>query len=370
MCDDRLSRHAAIERRLRVWRSGNPGNLEMGLNICTALHYNDDVRDINLHFVHNLIEPVAVKGAEPGDCLVVKIPWAYTGIFELNNGGGLFAKEFQSRAGKAIWDCEGIYATSRQIPGVRFAGVSHPGLISSTELLAQWNKCEGELIAEHPCAVPAVAFPPDPQGAYLGGDVSYEIREKFAREGMGTIPGREHDGNCGSRCYFPVFVEGANLSLSYYGAIEMAGIITFKCSIIKNGIEKLALRQPIFPPSPIDPLYSPKLIFEDGHGKQNNMVATVAYKQAVLNAIGYLQKLACRQAYLILSATTIESQVGAVTQSSYVAPPSVPTLTDSLNPCVTLALPLGALDHDILPKSEGLEKRNFGQCAIRSNGFL
>ena len=90
------------------------------------------------------------------------------GIFELNNGGGLFgkfnktvwlltslltylneAREFDSKACKAIWDFEGksivpyqptsrtyviisplgIYATSRHIPGVRFAGVPHPGLM-------------------------------------------------------------------------------------------------------------------------------------------------------------------------------------------------------------------------------------------------
>ncbi|KZS92014.1 Acetamidase/Formamidase [Sistotremastrum niveocremeum HHB9708] len=352
---------------------------------------SDDVRDVDLHSVHNLSGPVAVEGAEPGDCLVVdildvtpfeKMPWGYTGIFELNNGGGLFAKEFQSRACKAIWDFEGIYATSRHIPGVRFAGVSHPGLIGtapSTELLAQWNKREGELIADHPGAVPAVAFPPDPQGAYLGQDVSDEIREKFAREGARTIPGREHGGNCdiknlskGSRCYFPVFVKGANLSvgdlhfsqgdMSFCGAIEMAGIITFKCSIIKNGIEKFALKQPIFLPSPIDPLYSAKLVFEGisvdyhGDGKQYNMDATVAYKQAALNAIAYLQKVSREQAYLLLSAAPIESHVGAV--------------VDSPNACVTLALPLGIFDHDILPKPDGLEKHNFGQCAIRSDGIL
>lgn len=66
--------------------------------------------------MHNLSGPIAVEGAEPGDCLVVdildvapfdKMPWGYTvrtyvrarsftdhpqGIFELNNGGGLFGK--------------------------------------------------------------------------------------------------------------------------------------------------------------------------------------------------------------------------------------------------------------------------------------
>ena len=45
-----------------------------------------------------------------------------------------------------------VYATSRHIPGVRFAGISHPGLIGtapSSEMLATWNKREAALIAEH-----------------------------------------------------------------------------------------------------------------------------------------------------------------------------------------------------------------------------
>jgi len=338
---------------------------------------------------------VAVEGAEPGDALVVDIldvtpfpqmPWGYTGIFELNNGGGLFAREFDSKACKAIWDFEGIYATSRHIPGVRFAGVSHPGLIGtapSQELLETWNERECGLIAQHPNSVPPVAFAPEPIGAYVGQDLPADIMKKIAKEGARTIPGREHGGNCdiknlsrGSRCYFPVFVKGANFSvgdlhfsqgdgeLSFCGAIEMAGIVTFKTSIIKGGIEKFALKQPIFLPSPIDPLYSAKLVFEGisvdyhGDGKQYNMDATVAYKQAALNAIAYLMKIGYtrEQAYLLLSAAPVESHVGAV--------------VDSPNACVTLALPLGIFEHDILPKPEGLEKKNFGQCAIRSDGVV
>lgn len=315
------------------------------------------------------------------------MPWGFTGIFELENGGGLFAREFKSRAAKAIWDFKGVYATSRHIPGVRFAGVSHPGLIGtapSAELLATWNKREGGLIAEHADAIPPVAYAPNPVGAYVGQDnLDPEVRKRITENGARTIPGREHGGNCdiknlsrGSRCYFPVFVPGANLSvgdlhfsqgdgeLAFCGAIEMAGIITFSTSIIKGGVEKFALKQPIFMPSPIDPLYSSKLIFEGisvdyhGDGKQYNMDATVAYKQAALNAIAYLMKIGYtrEQAYLLLSAAPIESHVGAV--------------VDSPNACVTLALPTGIFEHDILPKPEGLTKYDFGQCAIRSDGIV
>jgi acetamidase/formamidase len=34
---------------------------------------SDDIRDVDLTRVHNLSGPVAVEGAEPGDCLVVDI---------------------------------------------------------------------------------------------------------------------------------------------------------------------------------------------------------------------------------------------------------------------------------------------------------
>ncbi|KAI0750052.1 Acetamidase/Formamidase [Daedaleopsis nitida] len=356
---------------------------------------SDDVMNVDLTKVHNLSGPVAIEGAEPGDCLVVdildvqpfeKMPWGYTGIFELENGGGLFAEKFKSRAAKAIWDFKGVYATSRHIPGVKFAGVSHPGLIGtapSADLLATWNKREGELIAKHLGAVPAVAFPPDPKGAYVGQDLPEEVQKKIAAEGARTIPGREHGGNCdiknlskGSRCYFPVFIKGANLSvgdlhfsqgdgeMSFCGAIEMAGIITFSCSIIKNGIEKFALKQPIFLPSPVDPLYSAKIVFEGisvdyhGDGTQYNMDATVAYKQAALNAIAYLMKLGYtrQQAYLLLSAAPVESHVGAI--------------VDSPNACVTLALPIGIFEDDIMPREEGLLFKQRGQCAIRSDGLV
>lgn len=93
----------------------------------------------------------------------------------------------------------GVFATSRHIPGVRFAGVTHPGLIGtapSPELLATWNKRETGLIQANAAAVPPVAFAPLAQGAYVGQDLDVKTREKIYREGARTIPGREHGGNC------------------------------------------------------------------------------------------------------------------------------------------------------------------------------
>ena len=77
----------------------------------------------------------------------------------------------------------------------------------------------------------------------------------------------------------------------------MAGIATLKCSVLKDGVKKLGLKQPIFLPSPIDPKYHEQIIFEgisvelNGDGSQHSMDATVAYKQAALNCMDYLQRL-------------------------------------------------------------------------------
>ncbi|GJN87570.1 hypothetical protein Rhopal_000524-T1 [Rhodotorula paludigena] len=331
----------------------------------------DDVANVDLTQIHYLTGPIAVEGAEPGDALVVDIldiqyyeeaPWGYTGIFDMENGG-LFAKEFRTKAAKAIWDFEGRFASSRHIPGIRFAGITHPGIIGtlpSQELLDTWNKREKALIDAHPGASPAVALPPIEKGTYIGQDISKEVFDKIAREGARTIPGREHGGNCdiknlsiGSRVWLPVYVAGAGLAVgdlhfsqgdgeqSFCGAIEMSGVVTLKCSVVKQGVEKFALKQPIFLPSPIDPMYSQQLTFEGiGVGKW----------------ITHLKKLGytIEQAHLLLSAAPVESHVGAV--------------VDVPNACCTLSLPQQIFDRDILPNPDGIERRDYGQAALRSDG--
>lgn len=98
-----------------------------------------------------------------------------------------------------LTDFQGVYATSRHIPGVRFAGIPHPGLIGtmpSEELLNTWNNRERGLIAKHADAVPAVALPPEPKGVYIGQDLDEETLNKIKSEGARTIPGREHCDIC------------------------------------------------------------------------------------------------------------------------------------------------------------------------------
>lgn len=214
------------------------------------------MRKVDLTRVHYLTGPFEIEGSEAGDLLVVNIadiqpfdhsPWGFSGIFDRENGGG-FLQEHYPRAAKAIWDFEGIYCSSRHIPGVRFAGLIHPGILGcapSAQLLARWNDREAELVSRcahsHPGQV--VAQLPNETNAHAG-MATGELRDKIAREGARTIPGRpEHGGNVdiknisrGSTSYLPVHVAGAKFSvgdlhfsqgdgeISFCGAIEMVCI--------------------------------------------------------------------------------------------------------------------------------------------------
>ena len=124
---------------------------------------------------------------------------------------------------KAIWDFEGIHCSSRHIPGVRFAGLIHPGILGcapSAEILAEWNRREGELITACAHMDRDVALPPQPKNVHAG-SASAEIKDKVGKEGARTVPGRpEHGGNCdiknlsrGSKVYLPVHVPGAKFSV-------------------------------------------------------------------------------------------------------------------------------------------------------------
>src|SRR4030095_149890 len=70
--------------------------------------------------------------------------WGYTGIFAKTNAGGVPPGSYPD-AYKAIWDFHGQVATSRHLPGIRYTGITHPGLFGtapSAALLARWNRRE------------------------------------------------------------------------------------------------------------------------------------------------------------------------------------------------------------------------------------
>ncbi|MFD1706984.1 formamidase [Siminovitchia sediminis] len=332
-----------------------------------------DIRDVNLERVHVLSGPVYVNGAEPGDLLVVDIldvgahqeyEWGFNGIFAKENGGS-FLVDHYPEAQKSIWDFEGIYTTSRHVPGVKFAGIIHPGLIGvapSMELLQEWNRREAELKETDPDRTPPLANLPTPESAVLGTLKGAEF-DRVAREGARTVPPRENGGNCdiknlskGSRIFFPVFVEGAKLSvgdlhfsqgdgeITFCGGIEMSGWIDLKVDVIKGGMNKYMIKNnPMFKPGPVDPVYSDFLVFEgvsvDEHnGQQYYLDANAAFKNACLNAIEYLktQGYTGEQAYMLLSSAPVEGHVAGI--------------VDIPNACCTIGIPTQIFDKDITPK--------------------
>ncbi|WP_327053692.1 formamidase [Halomicrococcus gelatinilyticus] len=342
-----------------------------------------DIRDMRLDPNHHLSGPIAVDGAKPGDLLVVDIldlgpfpdnEWGFTGIFELDNGGGFLTDHFPN-ARKAIWDFDGVYTSSRHVPDVRFAGLSHPGILGtapSHDLLERWNERERDLIERGPddeTAVnhethdddPPLALPPEPNEVLLG-DMDDEAVEEAAEKAARTIPPRENAGNCdiknlsrGSRVYLPVFVEGANLvtgdlhfsqgdgEITFCGAIEMAGYVDLKVDVIENGMERFGVDHAIFKPGNVEPQFSEYVVFEgysvDEDGTQHYKNANVGMRRACLDAIDYLTNFGYtpEQAYIILSTVPVESRIAGI--------------VDLPNTCVTVSVPEAVFDFDVDPDS-------------------
>jgi formamidase len=347
------------------------------------IHNNDsanDVRDIDLSLPHVLSGPIAVEGAEPGDVLVVDIldlgpfpgrdtEWGFTGIFAKSNGGGFLTDRFPD-AHKAIWDLKGVFATSRHLPDVRFVGIPHPGLIGcapSQSLLDKWNKREADLIATDPNRVPPLALAPLEKNAVMG-SLQGETCKQAAQSAARTVPPREHGGNCdiknltrGSRVYFPVYVKDAKLSLgdlhfsqgdgeiTFCGAIEMAGFIDLHVDLIKDGVNKYKMNSPIFKTSPLEPRYSNFLVFEgisvDEQGKQYYMDAHIAYRNACMSAIDYLQTCGytAEQAYIILGAAPVEGRISGI--------------VDIPNACCTVYLPIDIFQRDVEPMRHSVSNK-------------
>ncbi|QKI89836.1 formamidase [Thiomicrorhabdus xiamenensis] len=337
-----------------------------------------DIRDVDLSQVHFLSGPVGVEGAQPGDLLEVDIldigtfeesNWGFNGLFSLNNGGGFLTDHYPD-AQKTIWDFNGIMTKSRHIPGVEFAGLLHPGLIGclpSKEMLKEWNEREKALYDTEPDRVPALATLPYAETAHMG-QMKPDAAKEAAKEGARTVPPREHGGNCdikdltkGSKIYFPVYVDGAGLSvgdlhfsqgdgeITFCGAIEMAGWIHLRVNLIKDGMNKYAIKNPIFKPSPLTPRYDDYVVFEgisvDEEGKQHYLDVNVAYKQACLNAIEYMKKFGYtgEQVYSLLGTVPTQAHISGI--------------VDIPNASATLWMPTGVYDFDINPNAEGPTKQ-------------
>ncbi len=155
------------------------------------------MRDIDLSIVHFLSGPIGVEGAEPGDLLVVDLldigakpesQWGFNGFFSKKNGGGFLDEHFP-QAQKSIWDFEGMFTKSRHVPGVRFPGLIHPGLIGclpDPKMLETWNTREKALYDTNPDRVPALATLPFGPTAHMG-RLKGEAKDAAAATGARTF---------------------------------------------------------------------------------------------------------------------------------------------------------------------------------------
>lgn len=319
----------------------------------------DDVQDVqtlDLTRVHPVAGPIAVKGAEPGDLLAVDIleveslsGVGYSAI--LPGIGGILRDKFP-HAFKTVWYIRGSIAESRHIPGVKIPGLPHPGVIGvapSHEMLELWHQRESPLYSEQK------AYPPSSGTAVLRGLDPVRWSQASARAAR-TIPPRENGGNMdiknlsnGSRIFLPVFVKGGLLSIGdchfaegdgevTWNAIEMDGAVRIRVNLIKDGVRRYAVTTPVFLPGRHEPRFTQYLTFTgfsfEG-GKQYYLDSTIAARNAVLNAIDYLQKLGYSgpQSYTLLSVAPIEMRISSI--------------VDVPNACVTLYLPLEIFDSNV-----------------------
>jgi formamidase len=175
-----------------------------------------DVARLNLNPVHPLTGPVAVRGAEPGDLLEVKLldiapdpfgGWGYT--VEVPGFG--FLRDTFPEPFIAHWHFTGrAYAESPQLPGVRIRYAPFPGIIGlapSRDLRERATRREAALAERG-----GFVLPPDPADA-IPADAA------IAGTGLRTIPPRETAGNIdikqltpGVTVLLPVYAEGAGFS--------------------------------------------------------------------------------------------------------------------------------------------------------------
>ncbi|ALE75507.1 Formamidase [Pseudonocardia sp. Ae168_Ps1] len=385
--------HPDVPAQVRV-RPGDSFRVDCREWFDGAIHNDDSADDIlnaPLASVHVLSGPIHVEGVQPGDLLIVDIldvgpipqedsgplagqGWGYTGVFATRNGGGFLTEQFPD-AYKVIWDFQGGVATSRHVPQVSFTGIVHPGLMGtapSRELLGTWNAREQALIDTDPQRVPPLALPPNPDSAILG-SLSGADLDRAAAEAARTAPPRENGGNQdiknltkGSRVFYPVFVDGAKLSMgdlhfsqgdgeiTFCGAIEMGGFMDLHVDVIKGGMDKYGVSEnAIFMPGRTDPQYSEWLAFSGTSvtlgGEQRYLDSHLSYQRACLHAIDYLQQFGYSdiQAYMILGAAPIEGRLSGV--------------VDIPNSCSTVYIPTEIFGFDVRPGKDGPTRIDPGQ---------
>jgi formamidase len=298
----------------------------------------DDVRDIDLSIVHFLSGPVGVHGAEPGDLLVVDLldigakadsQWGFNGFFrsERRRLSPIISPARRNRSGTSR-ACLHQFAPHS---GREFRGPDPPGLIGCLPDRLCWKRgMRANRPDRHRPRARAAAGQPAVRGHRAHG----QARGRRARQGrrarrthraaarawrqlrhqgsvarLGVFPGlRGWRGPVGGR---PALQPGRRRD-HLLRRHRNGRLGAHARELIKGGMAKYGIKNPIFKPSPITPNYNDYLIFEgisvDEQGGQHYLDVTIAYRQACLNAIEYLKKFGYSgaQAYSLLGCAPVQ----------------------------------------------------------------
>ena len=193
-----------------------------------------------------------------------------------------------------------------------------------------------------------------------------------------TWAAREHGGSLaikeftkGGRGYFPVYVDGAHLSLgdlhfsrgdgkiAGLGAVKMAGgWIDLKVEVIPRGMERLSIHDVVLETAPVASPYGAgrSLVFEGisvmhPSGEQRLLDVHAAYERALMRAIEFLERFGYsrEQAYVLLSALPVEGRLSC--------------LLEHPNVCVTIAVPMSAFEFDVGPMPRSMTAPPLGSLS-------
>lgn len=279
---------------------------------------SESLASLNLHSNHPLTGPIEVKGAEPGDLLVVEtltIEPDDFGATAVIPGFGLLGDLFEEHY-LVRWQIGDGVARSPDLPGVAIRGAPFLGTIGvapSDEFLAEASAREQALLERG-----GAVLPPQHEGAA-------PAWEPFASRGLRTIPPRENGGNldvrqltAGSRLLLPVQVTGALLSVgdTHFAqgdgelcgtAIEIQATARLRVSLRRAGETRWRPRFPMIEftdrgPTAPRPCVATTGIPIDDSGANASLDITLAARRALLELIDWLvatRGLTREQAYTL-----------------------------------------------------------------------
>ena len=278
------------------------------------------LRTIDLDANHPLTGPIEIRGARPGDVLVVSprriVPDAF-GTTAVIPGFGLLGDLFEEPF-LVRWEIDDGVARSADLPGVAIPGRPFLGCVAvapSAELAVRAARREAEL-AERGGTV----LGPEPRSAVPDG-------EPYASQALRTIPPRENGGNLdvaqlgeGSRALLPVLVDGAQLSVgdTHFAqgegeacgtAIEIAATVTLAVSLRAADTVRWRPRFPAIeydePAAPVARSFMQTLgIPLSDDGSNGDLDLTLAARRALLEMVDWLEAehgLSRPQAYVLAS---------------------------------------------------------------------